>query len=273
MTRGHQRGRTSLRIGVVLVGAIVLAALVGTAWTPYPPDRPDFAVQLVAPSATHPLGTDAFGRDLASRVLAGASLSLRVGLGAVAIGLLLGAPIGLAAGWRGGWMDDVTMRLIEVLYAFPALLMALLLSAVYSPGTATAMAAIGLAFVPVFARIARASALSSRSSPHLEAGRAVGAGWWRLGTRYLLPDAAGPLVVQASSSVSLALLAEAALSYLGLGSPPDAPSWGVMLREAQSFLGLSPWPALAPGAAIVLAVLGWSLLGDGLRDLLDPRTR
>jgi peptide/nickel transport system permease protein len=206
-------------------------------------------------------------------VLAGASLSLRVGLGAVALALALGAPIGLIAGWRGGWVDEVAMRAVEVLYAFPALLIALLLSAVYAPGTATATAAIGLAFVPIFARIARASALASRSSAHLEAGRAVGAGGWRLATRYLLPDAAGPLVVQASSSVSLALLAEAALSYLGLGSPPDAPSWGVMLREAQGFLGLSAWPALAPGAAIVLAVLGWSLLGDGLRDLLDPRTR
>jgi len=265
--------RASLRVGAVLVGTVVVAALVGTVWTPYPPDRLDFAVQLAAPSAAHPLGTDAFGRDLASRVLAGASLSLRVGLGAVALALVLGAPIGLAAGWRGGWIDDVAMRLVEVLYAFPALLMALLLSAVYTPGTTTATAAIGLAFVPIFARIARASALSSRSSPHLEAGRAVGAGWGRLAARYLLPDAAGPLVVQASSSISLALLAEAALSYLGLGSPPDAPSWGVMLREAQSFLGLSPWPALVPGAAIVLAVLGWSLLGDGLRDLLDPRTR
>lgn len=273
MTRRSRVRRAPLHLGTVLVALVLMAALVGTIWTPYPPDQPDFAVQLVAPSPAHPLGTDAFGRDLASRVLAGAGLSLRVGLGAVAIATLLGVPIGLAAGWRGGWLDELAMRLVDVLYAFPAVLMALLLSAAFAPGTITALVAIGLAFVPTFARIARASALTSRSSPHLEAGRAVGAGWWRLANRYLLPDAAGPLVVQATVSVSLALLAEAALSYLGLGSPPDAPSWGVMLREAQSFLGLSPWPALAPGAAIVLAVLGWSLLGDGLRDLLDPRTR
>jgi len=262
-----------LRTGSVLVGAMLLAALVGAIWTPFPIGRQDFSVQLVGPSWPHVLGTDAFGRDLLSRVLVGAGLSLRVGLGAVAIGLSIGALLGLSAGWRGGWLDDVAMRLVDALYAFPAILMALLLSAVFQPGTATAAVAIGLAFVPHFARIARASALASRGSPQLEAGRAVGAGPLRLLTRYLLPDASGPLIVQASQAVSLAVLAEAALSFLGLGSPPDAASWGVMLREAQTFLGLSPWPAIVPGLAIVVTVLGWSLLGDGLRDVVDPRTR
>lgn len=252
---------------------ILVAAVAGSIWTPYPPGRQDFSVQLIGPSASHPLGTDAFGRDLLSRVLVGARASLGVGLGAVAIGLLLGAPLGLVAGWRGGWTDDVTMRLVDALYAFPAILMALLLSAAFAPGTTTALFAIGLAFVPQFARIARASALATRGSPQLEAGRAVGAGPVRLLTRYLLPEAAGPLTVQASLAVSLAVLAEAALSFLGLGSPPDAASWGVMLREAQTFMALSPWPAVVPGVAIVVTVLGWSLLGDGLRDLLDPRTR
>lgn len=262
-----------LLVGAVLVAAVLLAAIVGAVWTPHPPDRPDFAVQLEGPSSAHVLGTDAFGRDLASRVLVGAGLSLRVGLAAVTIGLLLGASVGLLAGWRGGWMDDVVMRLVDVLYAFPAILMALLLAAVHRPGTLTATVAIGLALIPLFARIARASALTSRSSPHVEAARALGSGPLRIVRTCLIPDAAGPLVVQASLSLSLAVLAEAALSYLGLGSPPDAASWGVMLRDAQGFLALSAWPALAPGLAIVVTVLGWSLLGDGLRDVLDPRTR
>lgn len=267
------RRHAPLLVGAVLVSVVLLAAVVGAIWTPYPPQLPDFGVQLEGPSTRHLLGTDAFGRDLASRVLVGAGLSLRVGLGAVAIGLLLGTTIGLAAGWRGGWIDDVAMRLVDVLYAFPAILMALLLAAVHRPGTLTATIAIGLALVPLFARIARASALTSRSSHHVEAARALGADPMRIVRTCLLPDATAPLVVQASLSLSLAVLAEAALSYLGLGSPPDAASWGVMLRDAQGFLALSAWPALVPGLAIVVTVLGWSLLGDGLRDVLDPRTR
>lgn len=262
-----------LVVGLALVAVIVAAALVGSVWTPYPPKQPDFSVQLQGPSPSHPFGTDEFGRDLLSRILVGAGLSLRVGVGAVAIGLVAGASIGLIAGWRRGWVDDVVMRLVDVLYAFPAILMALLLSATFRPGTLTATVAIGLAFVPQFARIARASALTSRTSAHVEASRALGSSPWRTFWTCLVPDAASPLIVQASLSLSLAVLAEAALSFLGLGSAPDAASWGVMLRDAQGFLGLSPWPALVPGAAIFSTVLGWSLLGDGLRDVLDPRTR
>ena len=165
------------------------------------------------------------------------------------------------------------MRLVDVLYAFPAILMALLLAAVYRPGTLTAMAAIGLATVPIFARITRASVLSIKERAYVEAGRALGASGGALLFRHILPGALSPLIVQASLSLAVAVLAEAALSFLGLGTPPDVPSWGNMLREAQGFLILSPYPALAPGFAIMLTVLGWSLLGDGLRDYLDPRTR
>lgn len=277
--RSSSPGRRVLRagpsfwIGGGLIGVVVAAALVSFVWTPYPPNALDFSVQLQGPSWRHPLGTDHFGRDLLSRVLVGARSTLYVGVLAVGLALGLGSAIGLVSGWLGGWIDDVVMRLVDVLYAFPAILMALLLAAVYRPGTFTAMTAIGLATVPIFARIARSSALSLRSAPHVEAGRALGARPRAVLARHVVPGALSPLVVQASLSLSVAVLAEAALSFLGLGTPPDVPSWGNMLREAQGFLAMSPYPALVPGLAIVATVLGWSLLGDGLRDLLDPRLR
>lgn len=273
-TRGRAlAGGTSLKLGMLLIGTVVAGALLSFVWTPYPPNALDFAAQLEGPSAAHLLGTDEFGRDLLSRVLVGARGTLYVGFLAVGIGLALGGLAGTLAGWLGGWLDEVTMRLVDVLYAFPAILMALLLAAVYEPGTLTAMTAIGLATVPIFARIARASVLSLKHADFVEAGRALGAGNRRLLLRHVVPGALSPLVVQASLSLAVAVLAEAALSFLGLGTPPDVPSWGNMLREAQSFMSLNPYAALVPGLAIVMTVLGWSLLGDGLRDLLDPRIR
>jgi peptide/nickel transport system permease protein len=191
----------------------------------------------------------------------------------VGIALSLGAAVGALAGWLGGWFDEVIMRLVDVLYAFPAILMALLLAAVFAPGTLTAMTAIGLATVPIFARLMRASVISLRERDFVEAGRALGASESRLLRVHVLPGSASPMIVQASLSLAVAVLAEAALSFLGLGTPPDVPSWGNMLREAQGFMQLSPWGALAPGLAIVATVLGWSLLGDGLRDLSDPTSR
>lgn len=267
------RGRWNLMLGMTLLGTVLASAALGFVWTPHPPNTMDFTAQLQPPSVMHLLGTDQFGRDLLSRLIIGARGTLYVGFLAVAIGLSLGSVAGSAAGWFGGWIDEVVMRLVDVLYAFPAILMALLLAAVYRPGVATAMAAIGLATVPIFARIARASVLSLKNSDFVEAGRALGAGQLRLLLLYVLPGALSPLVVQASLSLAVAVLAEAALSFLGLGTPPDVPSWGNMLREAQGFMAMSPYPALVPGLAIVATVLGWSLLGDGLRDLLDPRSR
>lgn len=268
-----RRTRLNLWIGAFLISVVVGGAVLSFVWTPHDPNALDFAAQLEGPSATHPFGTDEFGRDLLSRVLVGARGTLYVGFIAVGIALLLGGVIGLVSGWSGGWLDELMMRLVDVLYAFPAILMALLLAAVYSPGTLTAMAAIGLATVPIFARIARASVLSLKHQDFVEAGRALGAGQPRLLAAHVLPGALSPLVVQASLSLAIAVLAEAALSFLGLGTPPDVPSWGNMLREAQGYLAMSAYPALVPGLAIVATVLGWSLLGDGLRDLLDPRTR
>lgn len=265
--------RLGLWLGLFLIGTVVIGALVSFVWLPQDPLRMNFAVQLKPPSATNWLGADHFGRDLLSRMLVGARSTLYVGFIAVGIALLAGGAIGAIAGFVGGVVDEVMMRLVDVLYAFPAILMALLLAAVYRPGTLTAMTAIGLASIPIFARIARASVLSIKEREFVEAGRALGAGGARVLGRHILPGAIGPLIVQASLSLAVAVLAEAALSFLGLGTPPDVPSWGNMLREAQGFMALSPYPALVPGIAIVWTVLGWSLLGDGLRDLWDPRSR
>ncbi len=265
-------GRLNLYAGAVLIGVLVLAALVSFVWLPYDPQAMNFAAQLSVPSKAHPLGADHFGRDLLARVLVGARSTLYVGFTAVGIALSVGSLLGALAGYLGGLMDEVIMRVVDVAYAFPAILMALLLAAVFQPGTLTAMTAIGIATVPIFARIVRASVLSIKEREFVEAGRALGMRSGRILLRHVLPNAVGPLIVQASLSLAVAVLAEAALSFLGLGTPPDVPSWGNMLRESQSFMSMSAWPALVPGLAIVWTVLGFSLLGDALRDLWDPRT-
>ena len=265
--------RLNLILGSTLIGSIMVAALVSFLWLPYDPKALDFRTQLQGPSREHWLGTDEFGRDLFSRLLVGSRSTLYVGFISVGIALTVGGLVGSVTGYLGGLADEVLMRLIDTLYAFPAILMALLLAAVFEPGTLTAMVAIGIATVPIFARITRSSILTIKEQDFVEAGRALGAGHARLLGYHILPSAISPIVVQASLSLAVAVLAEAALSFLGLGTPPDVPSWGNMLREAQGFLTLSPFPALVPGLAIVVTVLGWSLLGDGLRDLLDPRSR
>lgn len=267
------RSRINLVAGTMLIGLVCGGALVSYVWLPYPPNALDFSAQLQGPSARHWLGTDQFGRDLLSRLLVGARGTLYVGFIAVGIACTVGSLVGAVAGYVGGLVDELAMRLVDVLYAFPAILMALLLAAIYAPGTLTAMTAIGIATVPIFARIMRSSVLTLKELDFVEAARALGARHPRVLSRYILPGAVSPLVVQASLSLAVAVLAEAALSFLGLGTPPDVPSWGNMLREAQGFMGLSPYPAIVPGFAIMLTVLGWSLLGDGLRDLLDPQTR
>ncbi len=265
-------GRLNLYAGAVLVGVLVLAALISFVWLPHDPQEMNFGVQLSAPSSDNLLGADHFGRDLFSRVLVGARSTLYVGFTAVGIALTVGSLLGALAGFLGGLLDEVVMRLVDVAYAFPAILMALLLAAVFQPGTLTAMTAIGIATVPIFARIVRASVLSIKEREFVEAGRALGMRSWRILLVHVFPNAIGPLIVQASMSLAAAVLAEAALSFLGLGTPPDVPSWGNMLREAQSFMSMSIWPALVPGLAIVWTVLGFSLLGDALRDLWDPRS-
>jgi peptide/nickel transport system permease protein len=261
----------SVKIGGFIL-MLILLMVVASLLNPVDPNATT-PNRLVPPSLSHPLGTDILGRDTLARVLAGAENALYVGLVAVGIGLSLGLVLGVLAGYFGGWLDQGLSVLLETLYALPALLIALLLAAIFNPGVTTSMVAIGLAAVPAFARVSRASVLSVKAQPYIEAARALGMGNLRIMLRHVLPNILGPLVVQASLAFAAAILAEAALSYLGLGTQPPNPSWGRMLREAQSYQELTPFPVIFPGMAIGLAVLGFNLLGDGLRDWLDPRRR
>ncbi|HEU4369317.1 MAG TPA: ABC transporter permease [Methylomirabilota bacterium] len=259
-------------LGAALTLALVATAALSAVYTPADPLAMSIAGRLQAPSGAHPFGTDHFGRDLLSRVMTGAVTSIAVGVIAVGIGAGSGVLLGLVSGWVGGWIDETLMRLVDAVQGFPAILSALLFTAVFSPGMAVSMVAIGIAFVPAFARLTRGSVLELREREFVVAARALGGGDGRLVVRHILPNALPPLIVQATTSFPVAILAEAALAYLGLGTQPPHPSWGLMLREAQNFLSLNPWFAVFPGGAIALTVLGLNLLGDGLRDLLDPRT-
>jgi len=232
----------------------------------------DIGARLQGPSRAHPLGTDQFGRDVLTRVMQGAAASLVVGAVAVGVGMGIGVVVGTLGGYFGGWLDEALMRVMDAIYGFPAVLSALLVTAVFGPGAVISMIAVGAASVPIFARLTRASFLALREREFVLAARALGARDVAIIARHILPNTVSPLIVQATISFPVAILAEAALSYLGLGTQPPHPSWGLMLKDAQSFLALSPWYALFPGAAIALAVLGFNLLGDGLRDVLDPRT-
>ncbi|MCL6640847.1 MAG: ABC transporter permease [Candidatus Rokubacteria bacterium] len=258
--------------GVVVSLLLVATALLSLAWTPRDPLAMSIATRLQGPSLAHPFGTDQYGHDILSRVMAGARTSIAVGVIAVGLGLVAGMALGIASGWIGGWLDETLMRLIDAVQGFPAILSALLLTAVFGPGIVISMVAIGIAFVPVFARLTRASFLELRAREFVLAARALGAADRRLILRHILPNTLAPVIVQATTSFPVAILAEAALAYLGLGTQPPNPSWGLMLKEAQNFLSLSPSFALFPGGAIGLSVLGLNLLGDGLRDVLDPKT-
>jgi len=271
-----RRWRRSLRHGTLVLGAAITAAIVGVAavslvYTPRDPLLMDVTARLQPPSPAHPLGTDQFGRDLLSRVMRGAVASLVVGAVSVGIGMGAGVLFGMVGGYVRGWLDEGLMRLMDAVYGFPPVLSALLVTAAFGPGLLMSMVAVGVASIPIFARLTRSSFLGLREREFVVAARALGAGDVTIIGRHILPNTLSPLIVQATISFPVAILAEAALSYLGLGTQPPNPSWGLMLRDAQNFLALSPWYALFPGAAIALAVLGFNLLGDGLRDVLDPR--
>ena len=257
--------------GAVLVLLLAAAALLSLVWSPYPPADIDIANKLAAPGAAHWLGTDSLGRDIASQLLVGAQNSIVVGVVAVDIGVLLGVGIGCLAAAKRGWIEELLMRASDFTFAFPALLTAIMLSAIYGPGLLTSIVAIGIFNIPVFARLARAAANSVWSRDYVLAARAAGKGAWRITTDHVLPNIANVLIVQMTIQFALAILAEAALSYLGLGTQPPQPSWGRMLNEAQTMMFQAPRLAVYPGVAIALAVLGLNLLGDGLRDLLDPK--
>ena len=261
----------SFAVGAVLVGLLLFAALLSLLWQPWPPAEIDIPNKLAAPSLAHWFGTDSLGRDIASQLLVGSQNSIVVGVVAVGIGLTLGVALGSLAAARRGWVEELVMRFSDFTFAFPALLSAIMLTAIYGPGLVTSIVAIGIFNIPVFARLARASARSVWTRDYVLAARAAGKGAWRISTDHVLPNIANVLIVQATIQFALAILAEAALSYLGLGTQPPQPSWGRMLNEAQTMLFEAPLLAVYPGVTIALAVLGLNLMGDGLRDLLDPK--
>ncbi len=261
----------SLLLGGLLTTALVLAAALSWLWTPHAFEAMNLAQRFAPPSAQHWLGTDAFGRDVASLLLVGARNSLLVGVIAVGIGMGLGVALGLLAAARRGWVEETIMRLADFTFAFPAILSAIMMTAVFGAGIVNSIIAIGIFNIPTFARVTRASANAVWSRDFILAARACGKGSVRITLEHVLPNIASVLIVQATVQFAIAILAEAALSYLGLGTQPPQPSWGRMLSDAQTLMFQAPLLAVWPGMAIALAVLGLNLLGDGLRDLLDPR--
>jgi peptide/nickel transport system permease protein len=265
--------RPSFVVGLVLTLLLGAVALLSLAWTPYPVAEIDIAGRLQPPSATHWLGTDPFGRDVLSLLIVGSRNSFAVGFVAVGIGLSFGVALGTFAAARGGLVDEAVMRLADFTFAFPAVLSAIMLTAWLGPGAVNAIIAIGIFNIPVFARLSRGAALQVWSRDFILAARAAGKGTLAISNEHVLPNIAGPLMVQATIQFALAILAEAGLAYLGLGTQPPNPSWGRMLNEAQTFMHRAPLLAIFPGTAIATAVLAFNLLGDGLRDIIDPRLR
>lgn len=260
--------------GVALSVAVAGIALISFFWTPFDVATLDVTAKLRPPGSRHWLGTDHFGRDVASMLMVGARVSIAVAIVAVGIGMAFGVPLGLAAAARrGGWLDEVIQRGNDVVFAFPSLLIAIMITAVFGPSAFNAILAIGIFNVPVFARLTRAGALGLWPRDFILAARVAGKGRARISVEHILPNLTSLLIVQATIQFSLGILAEAGLSYVGLGAQPPTPSWGRMLAESQTMIAFAPWLALAPGIAIVLTVLGLNLMGDGLRDRLDPRLR
>jgi peptide/nickel transport system permease protein len=263
----------SLIAGLVLSLAFIAAALVSFLWTPYDVTKIAITAKLKAPSAEHWFGTDHFGRDVFSMIMVGARNSIAVALVAVGIGIAAGVPLGLLAAARRGVLDEAIMRVNDLVFAFPALLLAIMITAVLGPGAINAILAIGIFNIPVFARLARGAALSLWTREYILAARVAGKGRALISVEHILPNILNLLIVQGTIQFSLGILAEAALSYVGLGTQPPLPSWGRMLNEAQTMISFAPHLAIFPGLAILFTVLGLNLFGDGLRDLLDPRLR
>ena len=257
--------------GGVMLGVVVFAAVFAPVLAPFDALEMNPSRLLEAPGPSHWLGTDEFGRDILSRVIWGARISLYVGAIAVSIAVLAGVTLGLVSGYYRGVLDDVIARVMDVVFAFPSILLALGIVGALGPGLTNTMLAIGIVYTPVYVRLTRAVTLSIREREFVVAARLCGASDVHILQRHILPNAAAPLMVQTSLSLSLAILAEASLSFLGLGTQPPDPSWGTMVNSGQRLIELSPWPVVFPGLAIIVAVLGFNLLGDGIRDAMDPR--
>jgi peptide/nickel transport system permease protein len=268
---GKLRRHRSATVGTAIVLFFVLVALAAPLLPIPAPEATDWSAVRQAPSAAHPFGTDEIGRDMLSRMIWGAQASLLAGVLSVAISVAVGVPLGILAGYFGGWTDAVISRATEALLAIPFLILAIALAAFLGPSLTNAMIAIGLSAVPIFIRLTRGQAIAVKAEDYVDGARAIGLGHGRILARYVLPNVLPPILVQATLTVATAIIAEASLSFLGLGQQPPAPSWGSMLNTAKNFLEQAPWMALFPGAAIFLVVLGFNLLGDGLRDALDPR--
>ena len=261
-------------IGATIIGVFLLAALFAGVLSPYDPLATNSAHSLAAPSAVHWMGADNFGRDVYSRILYGARISLAVGMGSTALGCLFGVILGLASGYLSGWVDLLVQRLIDVLQALPLLVLALVMAAALGPSLMNTIIAIAIPLIPYVARVIRANTLTLRELPFVEASRAIGMGDLRIALRHVLPNTLAPLIVLATAQFGAAILTEAALSFLGLGIPEPHPSWGRMLSEsAAEYVRTAPWLVIFPGLAISLVVFGTNLLGDAARDLLDPRQR
>ncbi len=258
-------------LGAILVGFFALLAILAPLIAGYDPLQTSFTAIRKPPSALHWLGTDELGRDLFSRMAYGARTSLMAGVVSVFIAMIVGVPFGIIAGYFGGWTDSIISRLIDAMLAIPFLIMAIALAAFLGASLTNAMIAIGLSAAPVFARLTRGQVLSIRNEEYIEAAQVLGLRHPRIILRYILPNAMSPIIVQATLTIAAAIIAEASLSFLGLGQQPPNPSWGSMLNTAKNFISQAPWMSVWPGAAIFLVVLGFNLLGDGLRDAIDPR--
>ncbi len=265
------------RSGAVGMGLVALFLIVGILGalelTPYPPTEQHAADRLQGPGGVYILGTDQFGRDIASRMMVGAANSLKVTLLSVTLSTLVGTSIGTISGYIGGSIDTAIMRIMDIFFAFPTLLLALLVVAVLGPGLSNTVLAITVVYSPIFARVARGPVLAVKEMEFVSAARCLGTREWRILLRHVLPNTLAPLIVQASLALSWALITEAGLSFLGLGTQPPDPSWGSMLSDGRKLAEFAPWLMVFPGLAIMLGVLGFNLLGDGLRDVLDPRLR
>ncbi|MDQ3694464.1 MAG: ABC transporter permease [Chloroflexota bacterium] len=259
--------------GAVLVLFFAAIAIVGPLLAPFGPTQQFSADRLQPPNRTYLLGTDEFGRDIYSRLLYGAQISFQVGAIAVGLAGALGIAMGLIAGYKGGWVDNVLTLVMDVIFAFPAILLAIAIISLLGNHLTNAMIAIAIVYMPTFMRVVRGAVLSVRHTAYLEAAISLGAATPRILARHVFPNITAPLIVHASLIFAFAVLAEASLAFLGLGNKPPAPSWGSMVSASYGFLQLAPWAAIFPGAAIALTVLGFNLLGDGIRDALDPRLR
>jgi peptide/nickel transport system permease protein len=269
--RGRVLGSRAAKVGAVVLLALVAIAILAPLIAPHDPDAIDASRILAAPNLAHPFGSDALGRDVLSRVIFAYRVSLSVAVGSVVLAFTVGVPLGLLAGYHGGWIDTLIMRPIDMLLALPALLLAVALIAILGPGSLIALLAIAVIYIPILARVVRSSTLVVSSQTYVEGARARGSSSFRILARHVLPNALGPAIVQATVLMGFALQIEAALSFLGLGAQPPTPSLGVMLADGRDVLTRAPWAEIFPGLAIAITVLAFNLLGDGLRRRLDPR--